>query len=152
MKYPLKSYILAAKHPSSTATHNKYKPMLAGSTFGNAIGIRTLNPSSDVGSSGVLSSASIVLHVNPDEENPKRIIHYGGTAYEYESRIGRKIKSVIEKSLKFNDGNGASELTIQNGATYFPTNLSRGKIVDRIHSFQTSDGMDMVMTEKIGYQ
>lgn len=152
MKYPLKSYILAAKHPSSTATHHKYQPMLAGSAFGNAIGINTLNPSSDVGSSGVLSTGSIVLYVNPDEEKPKRIIHYHGTAYEYESPIGRKIKSVIQKSLKFNDGNGASETAIQNGATYFPTDLSGGKIVDRIHSFQTSDGMDMVMTEKIGHR
>ena len=141
--------VLAAEdtiQKNGTGRHLRHTPIVSATQNGHTFNATTLNPSSNVSGSGVLTSASVILDVDPNESTPKSYVHYKGEAYEKDGDMGKQALDAATQLLSFHNGNSGikSTIDIAEGTTYSPTTYKDGS---QIHYFQSS-GKQYVMVSK----
>lgn len=147
-------HVLAVEDSSSiiqiqrngTGRHRRHRPIVSATQNGHTFNATTLNPSSNVSGSGVLTSASVILDVDPNESTPKSYVHYKGEAYEKDGDMGKQALDVAAQLLSFHNGNSGikSNIDITEATTYRTTTYNNGS---SIHYFQSS-GNQYVMVSK----
>lgn len=128
---------------NGSGRHLRYRPIVSATQNGHTFNATTLNPSSNVSGSGVLTSASVILDVDPNESTPKSHVHYKGEAYEKDGDMGKQALDAATQLLSFHNGNSGT-IDIAKGTTYSPTTYKDGS---QIHYFQSS-GKQYVLLSK----
>lgn len=140
---------IGKKTGTGTARHLKHTPIVSATQNGHTFNVTTLNPSSNVSGSGVLTTGSVVLDVDPAEKTPKQIVHYQGEAYENNGAMGAQAVDTATQLLKFYNGNNtnlkSSDVAegITEATNYKPTTTTSTEI-----NYFKSNGTKYVMVSQ----
>ena len=143
---------IGTSRTTGSKRHRRHTPIVSATQNGHTFNATTLNPSSNVSGSGVLTSASVILDVDPNESTPKSYVHYKGEAYEKDGDMGKQALDAAAQLLSFHNGNANSRSIdnaedITEATTYLPTTYKDGS---QIHYFQ-SGGSNYVMVSEIAF-